>query len=126
MLDKLIDGWKKANKKPEENPKDDQGDTSGVSPELLKQYQERLVGVLYDDELVNEFAPLFAKMHQHDTEQKMLQLLETKEKQIQAVADGSAYKQASPEKDEEVDTGKSKDSSNDDYSVENLIQSRGK
>lgn len=49
-----------------------------ASKELLKK-------LVYDDELVDEFAPLFAKLSAHEGFDKVVELLETKEKQLESL-----------------------------------------
>lgn len=113
MLDKLLNGYKKRSSK----------ETDEVDSELLESYKKRLTDVLYDEELVNEFAPLFAKVHEYDTEGKLVELLETKERQIESIADGSAFQQSNPEEENEVENSAEEEV---DHSVEALIQNRGK
>ena len=117
MLNKLMQGWKERNKKPESN---DGG-------ELLNKYKKQLTGIVYDEELAEQYAALFVKLKEHDPEGTLMELLESKEKQIQAIADGSAFKEESPESTGDVDgnNGNSEDDE-EDYSVESLIVNRGK
>jgi hypothetical protein len=119
MLDKLMAGWKGRNKTPENKEE--------PNTELLNEYKEKLKGIVYDDELVEQFAPLFVKLHEHDPEGVMMELLESKEQQIQAIADGSAFKEMSPEQQEDIETNNGEEQPKEsDFSVESFIVNRGK
>lgn len=74
MFDKLMGGFKK---------KADVNHTSS-----LEMYKKKLGGLVYDDELINELAPIFAKLHSVEGFDKVFELLESKERQIEAIAGG--------------------------------------
>jgi len=79
MLEKLKKGF---NKKAEVN-----------HTTAEKVYEEKLQKILYDADLVKEFAPIFAKLSQHDGFEKVFELLESKESQLEALAGGEWTKQ---------------------------------
>lgn len=122
MIEKLLSGWNKSRK-----PKEEQEQKPSIDEELLNSYKQKLKGIVYDDELVEQYAPIFAKLHEHDAEGSLIDLLENKEKQIQAIADGSAFKEVSGQdgKDTEIEQQQS-DKTEDDISVESFITNRGK
>jgi len=79
----------------------------------LTLYKEKLKNLVYDDEIVEELAPIFAKLHNQEGFEKVVELLETKEQQIVAISDGGWFKeetnpnqqtpkQEEPETDEKV------------------------
>jgi hypothetical protein len=60
---------------------------------LEAQIKQRLKGIVYDEELVNELAPVFMKLQGQDGFNQVFELLETKEKQIEAISGGDWFKQ---------------------------------
>ena len=60
---------------------------------LEEQVKQRLKGILYDDELVEELAPVFIKLNGVDGFNQVFELLETKEKQIETISGGDWFKQ---------------------------------
>lgn len=55
--------------------------------ESLEKIKTRLKGLVYDDELVDEYAPLFAKLSKQDGFDKVMELLEVKERQLISLTD---------------------------------------
>lgn len=53
----------------------------------------KLKAIVYDDEIVEEFAPIFAKLSTQEGFGKVVELLETKEAQLEKVAGGEWTKQ---------------------------------
>lgn len=53
----------------------------------------KLKGILYDEELVNELAPVFMKLQGVEGFNQVFELLETKERQIEAMSGGDWFKQ---------------------------------
>lgn len=65
----------------------------------------KLKGILYDEELVNELAPVFMKLQGVDGFNQVFELLETKERQIEAMSGGDWFKQeTNPDKSTEEQT----------------------
>lgn len=126
MIEKLLSGWKRTQTKGE--PKEGEDKKEGLNEELLKSYKEKLKGIVYEDELVDQFAPIFVKLHEHDADGVVFELLENKEKQIQAIADGSAFKDVSGElaQDTEINQPQGEEDDKEGFSVESLIMKRGK
>jgi len=89
LLDRLLGS---AGKKVDEN--------KGLLEEQIK---KRLKGILYDDELVEELAPVFIKLNGVEGFNQVFELLETKEKQIETISGGDWFKQeTNPENKQDV------------------------
>lgn len=82
---------------------------------LEEQVKKRLKGILYDDALVEELAPVFIKLNGVDGFNQVFELLETKEKQIETISGGDWFKQ-------ETDPESKQDDADEDESV-NLVDS---
>jgi|SRR5690606_37982460 len=72
--------------------------------------KERLKSLVYDDSLVEELLPVFMKLSTSDGFDKVIELLETKEKQIEAISGGDWFKQ---ETDPETKVEQTEESSSD-------------
>lgn len=59
---------------------------------LEAQIKQRLKGILYDEELVNELAPVFMKLQGVEGFNQVFELLETKERQIETISGGDWFK----------------------------------
>lgn len=78
--------------------------TQDNKSQLETQIKERLKTIVYDDELVEELAPAFLSLHGKEGFDQVLDLLETKEKQIEAISGGDWFKQESdPDAKDESD-----------------------
>jgi len=55
--------------------------------------KSKLKGILYDEELVNELTPVFMKLQGVEGFSQVFELLETKERQIEAMSGGDWFKQ---------------------------------
>lgn len=86
LLDKLMGGYKSRAEVAVENS--------------LELYKTKLKGLVYDDDVVNELAPIFAKLHKQEGFEKVMELLETKEQQICAISDGEWHQDSSHSDDE--------------------------
>lgn len=94
-LDKMMGGF---NKKSESKQQED-----------LETIKTTLKSIVYDDELVEELTPVFAKLSAQEGFSKVIELLETKEAQLEKIAGGewtqqlteSDYKPAADEDEEE-------------------------
>lgn len=72
---------------------------------LEAEIKAKLKGILYDEELVNELAPVFMKLQGVDGFNQVFELLETKERQIEAMSGGDWFKQETkPDKSTEEQT----------------------
>lgn len=67
------------------------------TPEQLKDWSERLQSYVYDAELSAELAPVFATLSAVQGFDKVLELLDTKEKQIEAIGSSHYKLQSAPE-----------------------------
>ena len=84
-------------------------DNKSVIEEQIKQ---RLKGLVYDEELVTELTPVFMKLQGVEGFNQVFELLETKEKQIEAIAGGDWFKQESESgTDKEINNEKPNESS---------------
>lgn len=135
MLDKLLQGYKALTgsskeaeqEAPTEAPKEDEvveDAPKEVSPEALEEAKTLLKGIVYDDSLVEEYAPVFATLSGDEGFSKVVELLQAKEQQIQSLADGSVFKKQSKEADTTIEKEDPKDSEDD--SVASFIKSKRK
>lgn len=98
LFDKLLGGFKK---KKELETKTQQTQKPEVNQELINQYKEKLIGLVYDEEVAESLAPVFAKLSSVEGFDVVYELLETKEKQIETVSSSDWLKPAVTEQDEE-------------------------
>lgn len=86
---------------------------------LELQIKQQLKGLVYDDELVEELAPVFMRLQGIDGFNQVMELLVTKEKQIETISGGDWFKQESSDaqSEEEIETKQTEKSANlvDDY-----------
>ncbi|HIF9209342.1 TPA: hypothetical protein ACX6QM_002584 [Photobacterium damselae] len=66
-------------------------------------YKQKLKDLVYEDELVDELAPIFAKLHGNEGFDKVFELLQDKERQIEAIAGGEWYSEGKPETENVID-----------------------
>ena len=103
MLDKMLGAFK-AKIKPaqeEEQKPMDEGQPEAVKPAVdpakVAEWADKVVAYVYDEELAQEIAPVFAAMEGQEGFDKLIELLDSKEKQIEAIAKGSSEGKTSPE-----------------------------
>ena len=124
MFDKLIGAFvtmmkSKALKPAEEYPKDEPEDEpvaelvvepevepeaeqkAALDPVLISQWEVNLERFVYDPELAKELAPVFVSLLNAEGFDKVIELLETKEKQIEAIS-SSLHQQTDPFQKQEV------------------------
>ena len=116
MIDKLMGAFvtmmkSKALKPSEDEPKDELKDEQVAEPEaeqkavldpvLISQWEVQLERFVYDPELAKELAPVFVSLLSVEGFDKVIELLETKEKQIEAISSGSNH-QSDPDQKQEV------------------------
>ena len=128
MFDKLIGAFvttmkSKALKPADEYPKDEPEATTVAEPEvelkvepeveteaeqkaaldpvLISQWEVYLERFVYDPELAKELAPVFVSLLNAEGFDKVIDLMETKEKQIEAIS-GSQHQQTDPLQKQEV------------------------
>lgn len=65
------------------------------SAALEAQVNKKLKALVYDDEVVSELLPIFMKLHATEGFNTVYELLEAKEKQIEAISGGDWFKQES-------------------------------
>lgn len=83
----------------------------GNNAALETQIKTKLKSLVYDDEVVTELLPVFMKLHTTEGFNTVYELLEAKEKQIEAISGGDWFKQESdPTKKE---SGESTDDDDD-------------
>ena len=106
MLDKMLGAFK-AKKKPAQ---EEQKPVVVLPPEAVKpavkpavdpakvaEWEAKVVAYVYDAELALEIAPVFAAMEGQEGFDKLIELLDSKEKQIEAISKGSSEGKTSPE-----------------------------
>ena len=103
MLDKMLGAFK-AKIKPaqeEEQKPMDEGQPEAVKPAVdpakVAEWADKVVAYVYDEELAQEIAPVFAAMEGQEGFDKLIELLDSKEKQIEAISKGSSEGKTSPE-----------------------------
>lgn len=69
---------------------------------LEAQIKEKLKGIVYEEELVDELTPVFMKLNGVEGFDKVFELLETKEKQIEYISGGDWFKQETEEESQEI------------------------
>lgn len=84
--------------KPEDEPKDEP--KTALDPVLVSQWEVQLERFVYDPELAKELAPVFVSLLSVEGFDKVIELLETKEKQIEAISSGS-NQQSNPDQKQE-------------------------
>ena len=125
MFDKLIGAFvttmkSKALKPADEYPKDELKATTVAEPEvelkvepeaepkaaldpvLISQWEVYLERFVYDPELAKELAPVFVSLLNAEGFDKVIDLMETKEKQIEAISASSQHQQTDPLQKQEV------------------------
>ena len=103
MLEKMLGAFK-AKSKPaheEEQESMDEGQAEAVKPAVdpakVAEWADKVVAYVYDEELAQEIAPVFAAMEGQEGFDKLIELLDSKEKQIEAISKGSSEGKTSPE-----------------------------
>lgn len=79
LLERLLGGAKKK--------------TENNSEALTAAVKSRLKGIVYDDALVDELTPVFVRLQGVEGFNTVMELLETKESQIEAISGGDWFKQ---------------------------------
>lgn len=125
MFDKLINGWKAKNLPPEQEQQQEETPAEQpqeVDTELQEFYQSKLKEIVYDDELVEQFTNVFMQLGTKEGLAPILDLLENKENQLKAIADGSGFKKETPSKETKIENEQgSPDSNQESFSVESYI-----
>ena len=73
-----------------------------LDPVLISQWEVALERFVYDPELAKELAPVFVSLLSVEGFDKVIDLLETKEKQIEAISGSSQQQQTDPWQKQEV------------------------
>ena len=73
-----------------------------LDPVLVSQWEVQLERLVYDPELAKELAPVFVSLLSVEGFDKVIDLLETKEKQIEAISGSSQQQQTDPWQKQEV------------------------
>ena len=71
-----------------------------LDPVLISQWEVELERFVYDPELAKELAPVFVSLLNAEGFDKVIELLETKEKQIEAISSG-CNQQSNPDQKQE-------------------------
>ena len=83
---------------PAAEPKDEP--KAALDPVLVSQWEVQLERFVYDPELAKELAPVFVSLLSVEGFDKVIELLETKEKQIEAISSG-CNQQSNPDQKQE-------------------------
>lgn len=75
---------------------------AALDPVLVSQWEVNLERFVYDPELAKELAPVFVSLLSAEGFDKVIDLLETKEKQIEAISGSSQQQQTDPWHKQEV------------------------
>ena len=75
---------------------------AALDPVLVSQWEVQLERFVYDPELAKELAPVFVSLLRAEGFDKVIDLLETKEKQIEAISGSSQQQQTNPLQKQEV------------------------
>ena len=75
---------------------------AALDPVLVSQWEVQLERFVYDPELAKELAPVFVSLLSAEGFDKVIDLLETKEKQIEAISGSSQQQQTDPWQKQEV------------------------
>ena len=106
MLDKMLGAFKAKNKPAQEEQKPvvvlppeavKPAVKPAVDPAKVAEWAGKVVAYVYDEELAKEIAPAFAAMEGQEGFDKLIELLDSKEKQIEAISKGSSEGKTSPE-----------------------------
>ena len=102
MLDKMLGAFKAKNKPAQEEQKPmGEGQPGAVKPAVdpakVAEWADKVVAYVYDEELAQDIAPVFAAMEGQEGFDKLIELLDSKEKQIEAISKGSSEGKTSPE-----------------------------
>ena len=106
MLDKMLGAFKAKNKPAQEEqkpmvvlpPEDVKPAVKpAVDPAKVAEWEAKVIAYVYDAELAQEIAPVFAAMEGQEGFDKLIELLDSKEKQIEAISKGSSDGKTSPE-----------------------------
>lgn len=89
--------------------------------------KSKLKGIVYDDELVDELAPIFAKLSTNEGFDKVVELLETKEAQLEKIAGGEWTKQTTGDDEHsESHDDKSDDDKSETLSADEILAQKYK
>lgn len=78
--------------------------------DIEAQVKQKLKGIVYDDSIVSELLPVFMKLQSAEGFDKVVELLETKERQIEAMTGGEWFKQESDPDNKEAEHTENKES----------------
>ena len=106
MLDKMLGAFKAKNKPAQEEQKPmvvlpPEDVKPAVKPAVdtakVAEWEAKVIAYVYDAELALGIAPVFAAMEGQEGFDKLIELLDSKEKQIEAISKGSSDGKTSPE-----------------------------
>jgi len=91
---------------------------------LEAQIKEKLKGIVYEEELVDELAPVFMKLNGVEGFDKVFELLETKEKQIEYISGGDWFKQEAEEETQEIKRDEDEEEETDTSLVDSILSKK--
>lgn len=89
-------------------------------PNLEQALKEKLTRIVYDEDLVNELLPVFMKLQGQEGFNEVMDLLESKEKQIETISNGDWFKQETNKEDKTINTNEEDE---DNQETDNLVDS---
>ncbi len=102
------------------------GKKTKTNEDSVAKFKEQLSGILYDEELVDEFAPIFAKLSQHEGFDKIVELLETKERQLESHLETNWTNQESGTEDTTLDQEQEEENEEAGLSAEAILKEQFK
>ena len=99
MLEKMMAKYKKtpATEAPKEGEETKAVEKQPIDPVKVQEWTDKLVAYVYDEELAAELAPVFAALEVQEDFSKVIELLDSKEKQIEAITAGGSAAKSDPE-----------------------------
>ena len=108
LLDRVLGGAKKK--------------TENNKGKFEAQVKETLKGLVYEDELVDELAPVFMEFYGKEGFDKVVELLETKEQQIEYISGGDWFKQETDPDHKEEHESDDDDESSDESTLNSVTE----
>lgn len=94
---------------------------------LEETVKQKLKGIVYDDELINELLPTFVKLYSVEGFSTVVELLEAKEKQIETISGGDWFKQETdPQNKDQQNKDQQEQQENESDPVDDLLKTKYK
>lgn len=93
---------------------------------LEETVKQKLKGIVYDDELINELLPTFVKLYSVEGFSTVVELLEAKEKQIETISGGDWFKQETDPQNKDQNKDQQEQQENESDPVDDLLKTKYK